>query len=112
MAEYSEKRKPMVELGLLSDDGGEVTAREIEDFRARIKNTHLLMWLMQLPVFPDVMDRCDPVRAEDTVLGRCRQWAQEQKSGKGCDYRRGRDQTPPQRQALTNRAVKAATCMT
>ena len=88
-----------------------MTARAIDDFRARIKGTHLLMWLMQLPAFPDVMDRCDPIRPEDTVLGRCRQWAQKQKSEKDATTEEAEIRLL-QRQALVNRAAKAATCRT
>eukprot|EP00969_Alexandrium_andersonii_P115200 5094389-Alexandrium_andersonii.AAC.1 len=60
----------MIQQGLLGTD--ERTAqREVEDFKAKIAGTPLYRYLMELPVFPSVMDSVDGGR--DTILGRRRQ---------------------------------------
>eukprot|EP00969_Alexandrium_andersonii_P115399 5103391-Alexandrium_andersonii.AAC.1 len=60
----------MTQQGLLGGGDDRTAQREIEDFKAKIAGTPLYRFLMELPVFPTVMDSAQGGR--DTVLGRCR----------------------------------------
>lgn len=80
---YLKARTPMIKQGLLSSTDATLIAREIEDFKEKIRSSRVSEYLNDLPEFPRLVDTTDPGEFKNTIVGRIRQWLRPRRAAAG-----------------------------